>query len=107
MLLLEPSQDSEGSMNFGCLSFINTWHRKCYIKNDTLFVSWIGTFPDLHVSEETHSLQNIWGLDKELTTPQHKKPACYEMLHSVSRLVGSCEHSNELSGSINGREFLD
>jgi len=41
----------------------------------------------------------------ELTTPHHKKPACYKMLHVASEVVGSCEDSNVLSGSINDREF--
>jgi len=30
------------------------------------------------------------------------KAACYEMLHRVSELAGSCEHGNEPSGSIKG-----
>jgi hypothetical protein len=48
-----------------------------------------------------------WGLGEGLTTPHHKKPACYEMLHRSSELVGSSEHSNEPFGSIKGGKFLD
>jgi len=33
--------------------------------------------------------------------------ACYEMLHSDSKLGGSCEHGNEPSGSLKGTKFLD
>jgi hypothetical protein len=31
---------------------------------------------------------SMLGLDKGLTTPHHKKPACYEMLHRASELDG-------------------
>jgi hypothetical protein len=48
-----------------------------------------------------------WGLDEELPTPHHNTPACYEMLHGVSDLMGYCEQGNEPSGSIKGGEFLD
>jgi hypothetical protein len=48
-----------------------------------------------------------WRLDEELTTPHHKKPPCYEMLHRFSELAGSCEHGNELLGSIKGGKFPD
>jgi len=27
-----------------------------------------------------------WGLDKELTTPHHKQPSCYEMSHKASEM---------------------
>jgi hypothetical protein len=45
-----------------------------------------------------------WGL----TTPDFKKLICYKMLHRARDLTsgGYCEHSNELSVSIKGREFL-
>jgi len=49
----------------------------------------------------------FWWLDKRLTSPNCKKPACYEMLCRASELVSSCEHGNEPSGSVKGREFLD
>jgi hypothetical protein len=45
-----------------------------------------------------------WGLDEGLTTPQSKKSARYEMLHSASDLAGSCKHGNEPSVSIRGEE---
>jgi hypothetical protein len=38
-----------------------------------------------------------WRMGKGLTTVHCKKPPCYEMLHRVSELAGSCEHSNNLS----------
>jgi hypothetical protein len=47
-----------------------------------------------------------WGLGEGLTT-ESKCPSCYEMLHRTSELAGSCEHGNELPGSIKGEEFLD
>jgi len=54
---------------------------------------------------KSHSSPPI-GLDKGLPTPHHKKQAtCYEMLHSVLELAGSCEHGNELLGSIKGGNF--
>jgi len=49
------------------------------------------------------------GLGEGPTTPRRKKKtACYEMLHRTSDLcrAGSCEHSNEPSGSIKGGKFL-
>jgi len=46
-------------------------------------------------------------LGEGLTTPHHKKTACYEMLHRASELAGPCEHDNEPSDSIKGREFLE
>jgi hypothetical protein len=70
------------------------------------------------VVDGENSLQT-WGLavktlntqsqtdDKGLTAPRHKRPACYKMLHKALKLVGSCEHDNEPSGSIKGRKFLD
>jgi hypothetical protein len=42
------------------------------------------------------------GLGEGLTTTHCKNTAYYEMLHRASELVGCCEHSNELSGSIKG-----
>jgi len=47
------------------------------------------------------------GLREELTISYRKKTACYEMLNRDSELGGSCEHGNEPSSSIKGREFLD
>jgi hypothetical protein len=44
-----------------------------------------------------------WGLSKGLKTSHRRKSACYEMSHRVSKLVDSCEHSNEPSGSIKER----
>jgi hypothetical protein len=49
-----------------------------------------------------------WVLDGVLTPRRKKKKADrYEMLHRASELAGFCEHGNEPSGSIKGREFLD
>jgi hypothetical protein len=48
-----------------------------------------------------------WELGKGLTTSDYKTPACYETLHNASELLGSCQHGNETSGSIEGGEFLD
>jgi hypothetical protein len=45
-------------------------------------------------------------LDEELTTPHHKKKACYEISHRASDLMGPCGHGDEPS-SIKGGEFLD
>jgi len=36
-----------------------------------------------------------------------KKTTCYEMLHRISELAGSCEHDNGPTGSITGGEYLD
>jgi hypothetical protein len=47
-----------------------------------------------------------WELGEGLTAPHHKKPACYEMLHTAS-VAGSCEHGNGHLGSIKGGEFLE
>jgi hypothetical protein len=43
---------------------------------------------------------------KGLTTPRHNKPVCYETLRRTFE-AASCEHGNEISGSIKGGEFLD
>jgi hypothetical protein len=40
-------------------------------------------------------------------TPNRKKTVCYDMVHWSSELAGPCEHGNEPSGSIRGRDFLD
>jgi hypothetical protein len=48
-----------------------------------------------------------WGFGVRLKTHDHKKRACYEMLHSVSELACSCEHDNENSGSVKDVKFLD
>jgi hypothetical protein len=48
----------------------------------------------------------VWGLGESVTTPHHKKPACYEMLHKTLEW-GTCEHGNEPLGSIKGSEFPD
>jgi len=48
-----------------------------------------------------------WDLGEVLTTPHHKKTACYEMLHRALELACSREHGNEPLGPTNGREFLD
>jgi len=45
------------------------------------------------------------GMGEVLRTPH--QAACYEMLHRASGLEGSCEHGNELLGSIKGGEFLE
>jgi len=57
-----------------------------------------------------------WGFGGGLITPHHKKLACMKC-YAGCRLdssgsgyrpvMGSCEHSNEPSGSIKCREFLD
>jgi hypothetical protein len=41
-------------------------------------------------------------VSEDLTTPHRKKPACYGMLYRDSKLAGSCERTNESSGSIKG-----
>jgi hypothetical protein len=46
-----------------------------------------------------------WG--RELEIPLRSKVPCYEMLHRVSELTGSCEHGNKSSVSIEAEEFLD
>jgi len=46
-------------------------------------------------------------LAEGLTTANRKETACYEMLHMASKLVGFCEHGNELLDSLQGGEFLD
>jgi len=45
----------------------------------------------------------------EGTTPPHrkKKTGSYEILHGASEFANFCEHGNELSGSIQGEEFID
>jgi hypothetical protein len=48
-----------------------------------------------------------WRMGRELTTPYHQKPASYEMLHRVSDLMGSYEHSNESSIYRESRKFVD
>jgi hypothetical protein len=35
------------------------------------------------------------GFGEGLTTPRHKKPACYDILHRALELVGCYEHGNE------------
>jgi len=43
-----------------------------------------------------------------LTTPNSKKKkTCHEMLNRASELVDSCEHGNEISGSIRGGWMLN
>jgi hypothetical protein len=46
-------------------------------------------------------------LGEGLTTPHHKEKLLQEKLHRASELTGSCEHGNELSGYVKGKEFLD
>jgi hypothetical protein len=46
-----------------------------------------------------------WGLGEGLTTPHNKKPACYKISHRALELVVSCEHGNELLGSMKGKFF--
>jgi hypothetical protein len=46
-------------------------------------------------------------LGEGLTIPHLKKTACYEVVHRVLELQGTCEHGNEPSGSIKGRKCLD
>jgi hypothetical protein len=50
---------------------------------------------------------SVWGLGKGLTTPHYKKPACYETLYRIWKLVGSWEYGSEPLCSIKGWEFLD
>jgi hypothetical protein len=47
-----------------------------------------------------------WRFGKGLTIVQVNKKQ-YVMLHMAMDLVGSCEYSNEPSGSIKGWEFLE
>jgi len=44
-------------------------------------------------------------LGEGLTTPHNKKPACYKISHRALELVVSCEHGNELLGSMKGKFF--
>jgi hypothetical protein len=51
---------------------------------------------------------SVSGLGEELTTRRReKKKTCYEMLHGLSELAGSCEYGNEPSCFIKGGEFND
>jgi len=43
-------------------------------------------------------------------TPNRERSACYEMSKRATDLgpvADPCEHGNEISGSINGGEFID
>jgi hypothetical protein len=42
-----------------------------------------------------------WGLGNRLTTPRHKKPASYKMLHRSSDLDGSCVTTKALKSGYN------
>jgi len=46
-----------------------------------------------------------WGLGECLINTE-KEITCYEMLHRASE-TSCCEHGNESSGCIKGREFID
>jgi len=49
-----------------------------------------------------------WWFGMGLTTPQYKNPVHYKTLHKASDLKScSCEHCNDPSGSVKGKEFLD
>lgn len=48
----------------------------------------------------------LWRFHEMTTTLHIKKPACYEVLHRMLNLVGTCEHSNEPSGCTKSRQFF-
>jgi hypothetical protein len=55
-----------------------------------------GTYRKLSHGQPKRGGPPAWGLGERLS-------ACYEMLHTASELVGSCEHDNESSGFMKGR----
>jgi hypothetical protein len=57
-------------------------------------------------SQPTRGGPPAWGLGEGLTTPHHKNPSCYEMLHRSLDFAGYCEHGGEPLASIKGGEFL-
>jgi len=70
---------------------------------------WRRWLPDMRIamntlnkeSQATSCCPPTWGLGKGLTTPHHKKTACYKMCHMPLDL------NNERLGSIKCGEFLD
>jgi hypothetical protein len=51
------------------------------------------------VSPWTKGGPSAWGLGEGLTTPHHKKPACYEMLHRVLEL--KAQHRDQWWALVN------
>jgi hypothetical protein len=62
--------------------------------------------PVIWIPVKQHYPPLAWGLGEGLTNLHCKKPACYEMLHRASELVGSHEHSNDLLGTIKYEEIM-
>jgi hypothetical protein len=65
------------------------------------------------LNKEPRTTDDGWSssIGERLTTPPCKKPHCYEMLYRASEFDGGtsgrrCEHGNEPSSYIKGREFL-
>jgi len=68
------------------------WRTAANIVNNQLWTANGGTSSSLQMSEG-------------LATPHHEEPACYEMLHRASELVGCCEHGNEPLGSVTDMKY--